>query len=56
MFAIIAAIVYGTGFVISGSGAHVSPWFTPLPMLLLGSMCLALHLAGIAAAWTVRRT
>ena len=53
MFAIIAAIVYGLGFLIAGSGAHVNAWFAPTPLLLLGSFCLALHFAGVN--WTPRR-
>jgi hypothetical protein len=55
MFAIIAAIIYGVGFLIAGSATHVNGWFAPIPLLLLGSFCLALHLAGVGTGWTVRR-
>lgn len=55
MLAVIAAIVYGLGFLLSGSGAHVNQWLAPMPLMLLGSFCMALHFAGIGTAWTARR-
>lgn len=54
MFAILAAIAYGIGFIEQGSGGNTSAWFSPVAMLLLGSFLLALHLAG-AGSWLPRR-
>jgi hypothetical protein len=55
MFAILAAVAYGIGFVENGSGGHTSAWFSPMALLLAGSFFLALHLLGIGTGWTVRR-
>jgi len=51
MLAILAAILFGVGFVLSGNGDHTNTWFSPTSLMLAGLTCLALHLAGIGT-WT----
>lgn len=46
MFAVLAAILAGTGFVLNGVAAHTDTWFSPLGLLLASATCLALHVAG----------
>lgn len=45
MFAILAAVAYGIGYIEQGSGDHTSAWFSPMAMLLAGSFFLVLHVA-----------
>lgn len=54
MFAILAAVAYGIGYIEQGSGGHTNAWFSPM-LLLAGSFFLALHLLGIGTSWTPRR-
>ena len=51
MFPVLAAILFGLGFVESGSAAHTNTWFSPTSLMLAGLFCLALHLLGIGN-WT----
>ena len=54
MFAVLAAVAYGIGFIEQGSGGNTNAWFSPMAMLLLGSFFLALHLlvsSGIIRSW-----
>lgn len=53
MLAIIAAVLFGVGFVLSGSGAHTNAWLSPISLLLAGLACLALHIA--SGAWSKRQ-
>ncbi len=55
MLAIIAAILFGIGFVLSGSGDHTNAWFSPTSLILAGLTCLALHLCGIGTTTWTRR-
>jgi hypothetical protein len=50
MLAIIAAALFGVGFVLSGSGAHTNTWLSPSALTLAGLCLLALHLSGVN--WT----
>jgi hypothetical protein len=50
MLAVIAAVLFGAGLIIQGSGAHTNAWLSPVSLLLAGLACLALHLCGIN--WT----
>lgn len=50
MFAIIAAILFGVGYVLTGSGDHTNAWLSPTALILAGLALLALHLSGIN--WT----
>jgi hypothetical protein len=53
MLAIVAAVLFGIGFVLSGSGDHTNTWFAPVSLMLAGLACPALHLSGFGA-WTRR--
>ena len=50
MLAVIAAVLFGVGFILQGSGAHTNAWLSPTSLLLAGLACLALHMCGIN--WT----
>lgn len=52
MFAILAAVAWGVGYVIDGSGARTPAWLSPGALILLGLACVALHLA---TGWWPRR-
>jgi hypothetical protein len=47
LFAILAAVTAGVGFVLNGVGAHTSPWLSPTGLLLAAVALLALHFAGV---------
>lgn len=55
MFAVISAILFGVAFVLHGAASTTSIWFSPASLALLGLFCLALHLCGVGAGWTIRR-
>lgn len=52
MLAILAAIAFGTGYILDASGAHTDAWLSPAALILLGLALLALHLA---TGWWPRR-
>ena len=47
MFAYLAAVLAGIGFIEDASQAHVSPWLSPGGLTLAAVALLALYLAGI---------
>lgn len=47
MFGIFAAISFGIGFILNGTGGDHSAWFSPLGWLLLGLFFLALQVVGV---------
>lgn len=53
MFGIFAAISFGIGFILNGTGGDHSVWFSPMGWLLLGLFFLAVHAIG-AEGW-IRR-
>jgi hypothetical protein len=55
MLAILAAIVFGIGFVINATGRATDRAFSVTGLLLLGLTLLALHQAGIGSVWVRRR-
>lgn len=55
MFAVLAAIAFGVGYVLDLAKADPPAAIAPPALLLLGLFCLALHLCGVGAGWTVRR-
>lgn len=46
MLAILAAILAGVGYILAGTGAHTSAWFSPGALALAALACLALHFSG----------
>ena len=46
MFAILAAILAGCGFLLQGVQAHTGPWDSPVALGLAALALLALHLTG----------
>lgn len=51
MLAILAAVLFAVGYILSASAAHTNTWLSPGALTLAGLFCLALHLAGVGA-WT----
>jgi hypothetical protein len=47
MLAIIAAILFAIAFILRAAGIATDAIFAPISLLLLGLICLALHLAGV---------
>ena len=46
VFAILAAILAGCGFLLQGVQAHTGPWDSPIALGLAALACLAVHLTG----------
>lgn len=46
MLAVLAAILAGVGYILDGTGAHTSAWFSPGALTLAAVACLALHFSG----------
>lgn len=55
MFAIVAAILFGIAFILNGAATVTTVWFAPTSLMLAGLFCLALHLCGVGANWSVNR-
>jgi len=56
MFGFVAAVLFAVAFIISGAGVAVtSAWFAPLTLVCAGLACLALHVSGVGAGWSVRK-
>jgi hypothetical protein len=51
MLAIIAVIIFAIAFIIQGTATATSAWFSPESLVILGLICVALHLAGLGAGW-----
>lgn len=52
MFGIIAAILFGVGFLENGAGGTHNAWVSPASFLLLGLVFLTVHL--LAGVWPRR--
>lgn len=50
MFALLAAALGIAGYLITGSGGHVSAWFSPPAVVITVLTLISLHLAG--GSWT----
>ena len=50
MLAVLAAGLGIAGYLITGSGGHVSPWFSPQAVVIAVLTLIALHLTG--GSWT----
>lgn len=55
MLAIVAAILFAIAFIINATATATSAVFDPTSLLLVGLVCLALHLAGVGSGWNWRR-
>ena len=55
MFAVIAAIIFHIAFIIRVTSTATGVALAPLSQLLIGLICLALHLAGWGSGWVKRR-
>ena len=53
MLAIIAAILFAIAFLLNATSTDTSAVFSPMSLLLVGLVCLALHLAGVGTSWRV---
>ncbi len=55
MLGIVAAILFFIAFLINATSVATSAIFSPTSLMLLGLACLALHLTGVGAGWSVSR-
>jgi hypothetical protein len=55
MLAIAGVIIFAIAFIINATGAATDAVFAPLSLVILGLICVTLHLAGLGAGWRVRR-
>jgi hypothetical protein len=55
MLAVIAAIIFLVAFIIRVTGTATDAALAPLSLLLIGLICLALHLAGVGPGWSLPR-
>ncbi len=55
MLAIVAAIIFAISFLLYDTRTVTSVVFSPTSLLLVGLVCLALHLAGLGVGWTIPR-
>ena len=54
MFALAAAVVFGLSLILDWANTKVSDAFTPMTLLTLGLLFVALHLAGVGATYNWR--
>lgn len=54
MLAIISAVLFFIAFLINAADISTNDTFTSTNVMLLGLTLLALHLAGVGSAWSVR--
>jgi hypothetical protein len=56
MLGFIAAVLFAIAFIIHAAGVAVgNAIFSVTSLLLLGLVCLALHLVGVGSSWRWRR-
>jgi hypothetical protein len=55
MLAIIAVIIFAIAFIIRVTSTATDAVFAPASLVILGLICVALHLAGLGSGWRVRR-
>src|SRR5580704_17913005 len=52
MLGFVAAILFAIAFIINAANVSISnAIFTPTSLMLLGLVCLALHLSGVGTSW-----
>ena len=56
MLGFVAAVLFAIAFIINAASVSVSnAIFSVTSLMLLGLVCLALHLAGVGTGWRIRR-
>lgn len=55
MVGIIAAVLFFVAFLINAADIGTNDVFSSTNVMLLGLMCLALHMAGVGTGWARRR-
>jgi hypothetical protein len=55
MLAILAVIIFVIAFIIRVTSTATDAVFAPASLVILGLICLALHLAGLGTGWRLRR-
>ena len=55
MFAIIAAVIFAIAFILRATHTATDSAFSTLSLVLIGLVCLALHVAGIGSGWSLLR-
>jgi hypothetical protein len=55
MLGFVAAVIFVIAFLINAISTATSAVFSPTSLLLAGLACLALHVAGIGAKWSVAK-
>ncbi|MEU4466345.1 hypothetical protein AB0G20_22115 [Streptomyces sp. NPDC024017] len=55
MVGIVAAVLFFIAFLINAAEISTNDVFASTNVMLLGLMCLALHMAGVGAGWSRRR-
>jgi hypothetical protein len=53
MLGFAAAIIFLIAFLINATSTATSAVFSPMSLLLVGLICLALHLSGVGTGWSV---
>jgi hypothetical protein len=53
MLAIAAAIIFAIAFLLNATNTVTDAVFSPASLLLVGLVCLALHVAGVGSGWRV---
>jgi predicted Co/Zn/Cd cation transporter (cation efflux family) len=58
MLGFAAAVIFFIAFLINATSTATSAVFSPMSLLLVGLICLALHLSGVGTGWAIpgRRT
>lgn len=55
LLAIAAAVVFAIAFLLNATSTTTDAVFSPMSLLFVGLVCLALHLAGVGTGWKVPR-
>jgi hypothetical protein len=55
MLGFAAAVIFFIAFLINATSISTSAVFSPMSLLLVGLICLALHLSGVGTGWSVPR-
>jgi predicted Co/Zn/Cd cation transporter (cation efflux family) len=53
MLGFVAAVIFFIAFLINATSTATSAVFSPMSLLLVGLICLALHLSGVGTGWAI---